>query len=235
MKDFECDINANNFDWLYNEYVINKKSLRQIAKDCNVSDDTIRTRLNRFNIPIRNHSEANAISGEKYNRKPATAEETKIRYDKIRNGEIIQCLNCGSEIYVTPCKILFRKFCNIDCRNEYWRNHIDRNQDWRDFPEYDVWRKEIYERDNWKCKICGSKEHINAHHIFAGADLPDLRFQIDNGITLCEFHHIQLHKNQSSFIKELIKQTPNFGENLEIDNPEALIREILFSLIRSND
>jgi hypothetical protein len=77
MKQFECDILANNKDWLYTEYVINNKSLRYIARICGVSDDTIRTRLNKFGIFIRGHQESNRISGKTYKRKTSTPEETK--------------------------------------------------------------------------------------------------------------------------------------------------------------
>jgi len=235
MKNFECDILANDKNWLCNEYIIKEKSLRKIAKECGVSDDTIKTRLKKFDIEIRGHKDSNKISGKTYKRRKSTEEEYQKKLNRLRNGEYISCKNCDTPFYVNKGLMGTRKFCSRKCFLEYKRENINRNQDWRDYPEYDIWRKLVYQRDNWKCKICSSKYKINAHHIYEGKDNKSLRFEIYNGITLCEFHHIQVHKYKCSFIEESIKQTPNFGGNLEIDNPEASIREFLLSLIRSND
>lgn len=61
----------------------------------------------------------------------------------------------------------------------------------RDNPEYKQWRKHVWLRDNFKCKIANPncKGRIEAHHILAWRDFPELRYQVNNGITLCQFHH----------------------------------------------
>jgi len=235
MKNFECNILANDKQWLYTEYIIKQKSIREISKKCNVCDDTIQTRLKRFSIPIRGHKESNKISGKTYKRRSPTKEEREKTIKKLRTGSNIFCVNCGKYFYITKGNLKKRKYCSKNCHYEYIHNHINRNQDWRDYPEYDIWRKLVYKRDNWKCKICNSKININAHHIFEGNNFPNLRFEVYNGITLCEKHHVQIHKHTSSFIQECIKQTPNIGETPEMDNPEASIKKYLLFLIRSND
>jgi ribosomal protein L32 len=53
--------------------------------------------------------------------------------------------------------------------------------------EYKLWRKSVFERDNYQC-IWGGKEHGNklqADHIKSFSQFPELRFAIDNGRTLC--------------------------------------------------
>jgi hypothetical protein len=65
----------------------------------------------------------------------------------------------------------------------------------RNSCEYIFWRKQIYIRDNFTCTICN--EHggrLNAHHINNFADFPELRFVIDNGITMCKKCHKEFHK-----------------------------------------
>jgi hypothetical protein len=60
-----------------------------------------------------------------------------------------------------------------------------------DSPEYKKWRKDIYKRDNHECQWpnCKSKKRLNAHHIKMWAHFPALRFDVNNGITLCYQHH----------------------------------------------
>lgn len=56
---------------------------------------------------------------------------------------------------------------------------------------YNNWRKEVWLRDNFKCKIANPdcSGRIEVHHILNWKDYPELRYQINNGITLCHAHH----------------------------------------------
>jgi len=56
---------------------------------------------------------------------------------------------------------------------------------------YSDWRKQVYKRDGFKCRInnencCGK---IQAHHILSFTSYPELRYSLNNGITLCLAHH----------------------------------------------
>lgn len=55
---------------------------------------------------------------------------------------------------------------------------------------YKTWRKDVFERDAHTCRVCGERGgRINAHHIQRFADYPKLRFDVENGLTLCEACH----------------------------------------------
>ena len=62
--------------------------------------------------------------------------------------------------------------------------------------ETGIWRKTVYERDNYTCQCCGDNKghNLNAHHLANWADNPTLRYELDNGITLCETCHKAFHK-----------------------------------------
>lgn len=69
------------------------------------------------------------------------------------------------------------------------------NSDYRNCKEYSSWRSKVFERDNFTCQICKKVGGtLNAHHIKPFKDYPLLRFDVDNGITLCESCHKELHK-----------------------------------------
>ena len=81
----------------------------------------------------------------------------------------------------------------ISGKNHYnWKGGIN----YRDIHslfniEYRTWRTEVFIRDNFKCKI--SDEHcqgmLQAHHILPWRDFVELRYKVNNGITLCHAHH----------------------------------------------
>ena len=63
--------------------------------------------------------------------------------------------------------------------------------------EYEIWRQEVYKKDNWTCRLCGKKckKDIIAHHLKLFSVFPELRFSVDNGITLCRSCHKKIHKD----------------------------------------
>lgn len=59
---------------------------------------------------------------------------------------------------------------------------------------YKKWRTDVFKRDNFTCQKCGQKGgYLNAHHIQQWANFPELRFELSNGITLCESCHDKEH------------------------------------------
>ena len=69
-------------------------------------------------------------------------------------------------------------------------NHLIRNG-----IEMRLWREAVFARDNWTCQKTGEKGgRLHPHHIQNFADHPELRFAIDNGITLSARAHREFHK-----------------------------------------
>lgn len=87
---------------------------------------------------------------------------------------------------------------------QYW---TERNN-----PEYKNWRRKVLKRDNYKCKICGKeyakKDKLIVHHILPWKDFPEERYNINNGITLCQKHHPRKRKEEQMLMltfKELVE------------------------------
>lgn len=74
-------------------------------------------------------------------------------------------------------------------------------------PEYKEWRKSIYSRDNFKCQWpnCENKKRLNAHHIKTWANFPGLRYDVNNGITLCYTHHKMIQGIESYYEAVFLK------------------------------
>lgn len=62
---------------------------------------------------------------------------------------------------------------------------------------YYTWRKLVLARDKFICQVCGKANSKNVHHIKRYRDFPELRYKLDNGLTLCGDCH---------------KETDNYGK-----------------------
>ena len=66
----------------------------------------------------------------------------------------------------------------------------------RKTKEYKEWAISVYKKCKYICQGCGIKckaKNIIAHHIKSFTYFPKLRFDINNGITLCRSCHIKYH------------------------------------------
>ena len=77
-----------------------------------------------------------------------------------------------------------------------------------DDPQYKAWRVSVYQRDKFKCQWPGCKKckkGLNAHHIKTWAHYPILRYDINNGITLCKAHHKMVTGNEEMYAASFMK------------------------------
>lgn len=114
---------------------------------------------------------------------------SKIRLSDIKNGH--KCRKCWIKKHTEKIKGKLNPNYNPNITDE------ERNSRRLLFKEaeYKNWRNEVYKRDNYTCQKCGIKGgKLNAHHMDGWNRRKDLRYKVDNGITLCGTHHREFHK-----------------------------------------
>ena len=136
------------------------------------------------------------------------------RHPNWQGGKIKKiCKWCGKEFFIDPSKKGMAKFCSRKCSAEWksvfmsgensplWKGGLryDRKEEYKG-DEYKLWRKSVFERDGYRCLICGKVGgRLNAHHIRSWKDFPELRFDVDNGMTMCQSCHYLVKKETPLF------------------------------------
>ena len=65
----------------------------------------------------------------------------------------------------------------------------------RNSEKFKQWRRRVFERDDYRCQCCGRRSAkgdpvvLNAHHIENFARNEALRYDVNNGVTLCRECH----------------------------------------------
>lgn len=122
----------------------------------------------------------------------------------------LKCIVCNKKFIVHNYREKIAKYCSKQCMGR------DKNSEWAKtmfkdgHSAYNVgihtckirykslhrdWSNKVRERDNWTCQKCGiKKDNVIAHHPKEWDDYPKLRFNVNNGITLCRGCHCTIHK-----------------------------------------
>ena len=62
--------------------------------------------------------------------------------------------------------------------------------------KYSLWRTKVFERDDYTCVLCGIRGcYLEVDHLKPFSLYPNLRFDMDNGRTLC----LPCHKNTNTY------------------------------------
>jgi len=103
--------------------------------------------------------------------------ESTTQFYRFKNGQ--KCMKCRDEEY------------NIGEKHRDWKGGITpENTKIRKSLEYQKWRDSVLHRDNYTCKCCeANTKSLQVHHIDSFADFKELRYILENGITLCFFCH----------------------------------------------
>lgn len=127
---------------------------------------------------------------------------------------------CGKIIEVTTYYLKNNKIKSCGCKSyalkgedhPNWNPNLteeDRLRRTHNRKRDEEWSSKVFVRDDYTCKICktrGSK--LNAHHLDGWHWCVERRYDLDNGVTLCECCHKEFHKiygNRDNTAEEFIE------------------------------
>jgi hypothetical protein len=101
---------------------------------------------------------------------------------------------CSNKCYVIHCQIKTKKD-----KNPNWKGGVGSiNQIERRSNKFKEWRIQVFERDKYTCQDCNKiGGTLHAHHILPFATHKELRFDVNNGKTLCFKCHKTYHPNMN--------------------------------------
>lgn len=155
-------------------YIDKEKSINQIASIFNCTYTCIYRKMKKYNIPRRDLS-------------------TSIKLSGPNSGRFKKGLIKSSKAYKFPKGENHPMWKDNSTLKNYGKKGIRLS----DSHKEKKWREQIYKRNNWTCQNCNQRGgELNSHHIKSWKDYPKLRYNIDNGITLCRECHMNLHYNR---------------------------------------
>ena len=186
---------------------------RQIGRSVNVPARTITRYLKNAGVQLRNpggsHNpildDAEFLIREYEGGKSTTqigkeigVSASTVREWLVRHG--VETRPTGSARGHNRCTAKARSKMSLAKRGKYqgetnpnWRGGVpNRDYDRNRYPAKD-WAAKVKARDNWTCQKCGNTESLHAHHIKRWKDYRHLRYDVDNGITLCPPCHARAH------------------------------------------
>ena len=194
-------VNGDFKEFLNREYHQNKKGTHEIALEVygrRSMSPNILGWMERLGIETRSRSEAVSLQWvDNDERRKRQSEFTK---EYLSDGtpareKLIKIMQ--TDEYKSKCSI-----AKMGSNNPMWDpNKTDEEREReinhsRRFPGYKDFRRKVYERDNFTCKICGDNKGGNlvVHHINGFKWDVKNRLEVDNGITLCTLCHNEFHR-----------------------------------------
>lgn len=194
-------------------YIVDRMTSRDIAKELNVSFRTVLRRLHAFNLHVRNSGYKAIDELQDYNwlkseyvdnnrstidiAKQLNTQPTIISHWLKRHGIKARPRNqhqgvvWSAEVRLNMSKAKKGKL--LRDKNPNWRGaKVNENIRLRASTQSKNWSLQVRERDGHKCVKCNSTNKLHAHHIKSWKAYPELRYDLNNGITLCvKCHQIE--------------------------------------------
>lgn len=84
----------------------------------------------------------------------------------------------------------------------------------------ELFRRAVFERDGHLCVLCASCFHLDAHHITNRNKFPNGGYVLENGITLCDWHHRMAEEGiyRAEYLYQIIKASYELAVQKDKEN-----------------
>lgn len=202
VKEIEAKFNKPIKELLEDMYVNKMMTTRKIGKEIGLSYTKVGEWLKENNIPIRYGSEA--IKTQWINNEERRKQASEIAKVKLNSTETREKLK---EIMQTEDYKKKQSLSKLGSKNGMWRVCGENHPKWdsnrthekrckeRKTTKDHIWRSTVFARDNRCCCKCGKNKGVKmvVHHINSYDIHENQRYDIDNGIVMCENCHKDFH------------------------------------------
>lgn len=135
--------------------------------------------------------------------------------------------------------LITNKYCSKKCYSNWQSSKENKRQNhpmWKtdrtkikhiwSTAEWKEWKNYIFKRDNYQCQLCQKTDkRLVPHHIMYREEFPELTFDKNNGITLCNSCHGKLHWTDElldikltwrSKLQLIVKNNSNLGREASL-------------------
>jgi hypothetical protein len=120
-----------------------------------------------------------------------------------RKPKRFTCQHCKQHSLINA-KNKRKKYCSYTC-NGLARRSSTRPNTPRDVAMLATWGRKVRKRDGHQCVRCKCRYKLQAHHKKSFAEYPDLRYEVENGETLCTDCHAKEHPEIAALIKSKLR------------------------------
>jgi hypothetical protein len=164
---------------------------------------------------MKRTGERNAFYGKKHTleARQRMSEAKKGKNKQLVEKEYIRCTECGILKHRDLFQDKKRKKAHLDGSVYEWISKyakcksciakiygIPKKME-RMTPEYFSWREAVLNRDRFTCRECNKKgRQLEVHHIWMESKVPFLKYEVWNGITLCQKCHRKIKGKEDLFL-----------------------------------
>lgn len=187
-------------EWLIEKYFNEEKPTREISEllyGTPKNSPNVLGWMKKLEIPSRKRSNAVALQWKGNHERKKKQAEFAVNH----LGEGTEARKKLIKMMQNPEYRLKASMAKRGPKNPMWDSSIDEKtrakfkHHSRQYIGYKQFRKSVYERDDYTCRVCKESPSGNlvVHHLNSFTDFPHLRIDINNGITLCNSCHKDYH------------------------------------------
>jgi len=174
-----------------------------------VSGNNLKTGNTKSCGCLKTEPQAKNIAGKRFGRLTAVR---RVKRERDVAHWLCQC-DCGNTSVVSyahlstghtqSCGCYSRESSSVRAKqlvkygadHPRWRTDLtEEDRDRRRDRRHKEWSRAVLERDGYRCAICSTRGILHAHHLYSYKTYPELRYELLNGVSLCDTCHRRFHK-----------------------------------------